>query len=156
MATRFVSKARQGAKILLIDDNRSGLMARRAVLEELGYTTKGLSCPHEALEACEPGSFDLIVTDYRLPGMNGIEFIRELRTRDPKVPVIMLSGYVEALGLTEKSTGADAVIMKSSNEVHHLVRTANRLLNMPPKRKPAVSEKAPVTPAAKAKEQGAG
>ena len=89
MATRFVSKARQGAKILLIDDNRSGLMARRAVLEELGYTTKGLSCPLEALKTCGPGNFDLIVTDYRLPGINGMEAVRLLRKNlMPLIPFV--------------------------------------------------------------------
>lgn len=156
MVTRFVSKARQGARILLIDDNCSGLRARQSVLEELGYLTEGLCDPKEALAACESHEYDLVITDYRLPEMNGVEFIAELRQRNRRIPVILISGYVDALGLTEKTTGADAVIMKSCNEVQHLVRTVGRLLNPSLLRKPAASDKPRGTSSSKTKKKAVG
>ena len=131
------------ARVLLIDDNRSGLAARRMVLEELGYETIGSQNPKDALnlftEAIENGfPFDLIVTDFKMPDLNGIELIERLRRLNASVPVILISGFVDALGLTERSTGANAVIMKSANEVQHLIRAANRLLGGRVKRKPPV------------------
>jgi CheY-like chemotaxis protein len=65
-----------------------------------------------------------------MPKMNGAELIREIRVLDQSVPIIMLSGYVEALGLTESNTGADLVLTKSANEVTHLVRAVSRLLRL--------------------------
>ncbi len=84
-----------------------------------------------------------MVTDFRMPGMNGIELIRELRALRPEVPVILISGYTEALGLTEASTGADAVLAKSAHEVSHLTRAVTRLLRRRT-RKPAASQKSSV------------
>ena len=51
--------------------------------------------------------------------------------------IILLSGFVEPLGLTEQNTGADAVIAKSSNEPAHLVRSVKRLVNRALRKPPA-------------------
>ena len=51
--------------------------------------------------------------------------------------IVMVSGFVDTLGLNEATTGADAVIQKSNNEVTHLVRAVNRLLRRKPAKKPA-------------------
>lgn len=123
--------------ILLVDDNYSGLAARRVVLEELGYKTVGVRCPHEALSLIKDRPIDLVVTDYKMPEMTGVDFIKLMRAEKPNMPVVLLSGYVDSLGLNEKNTGANAVLMKSANEVQHLVRAVKRLLhNRRAKRKP--------------------
>jgi CheY-like chemotaxis protein len=116
------------ARILLVDDNRSGLAARSAVLQEQGYQTVGKSDPREAVATFADGAFDVVVTDYRMPHMDGTELIQQLRAINPHIPVVLISGYADALGLTEKSTGANAVIMKSSHEVPHLVRAVRQLI----------------------------
>ena len=77
----------------------------------------------EALELLATRKFDLVVTDYRMPKMDGVELIQG----DPKIRlhrrrIILLSGFVEPLGLDEKTTGADVVISKSAGEVGNLVR----------------------------------
>jgi CheY-like chemotaxis protein len=125
--------------ILIVDDNALGLLARKSVLAELGHTIETSSKPEDALLLCKQQNFDLIVTDFKMPQMNGIEFIRNLRLAGVQVPVILLSGFTDTLGLSEANTGADAVIQKSSNEVQHLIRSVNRLLKKPAK-KPAASE----------------
>ena len=78
----------------------------------------------------------MVVTDYQLPALSGVDFIRELRARSAALPVILISGFADALGLHEANTGADIVIQKSANEVNHLVRAVKRLLNRKPARKP--------------------
>jgi CheY-like chemotaxis protein len=146
-----LSPSSAAVRILLVDDNRLGLAARRSVLEELGYGITTATGGHEALELFSGGRFDLIVADYRMPRMNGVEFIERARELRPAIPVILISGYVEALGLDERNTGADVVIQKSANEVAHLVRSVSRLLRRKTAaaRKPAASERA--TPKARRK-----
>ena len=132
--------------ILLIDDNQDGLLVRRALLEEVGYRVSIARTGEEALKLLESSRFDVMVTDYRMPRMNGSELIRRVRAADPNARVILLSGFVEAMGLTEESTGADAVIAKSSREATHLMRWIKRLVSQTAARKkpPATQRKLPV------------
>ncbi len=132
-----VSTRTPNGRILIVDDNQLGLIARKSVLQELGYEIIVCLEPDEALKLCAEQKFDLIVTDFKMPGMNGIQFIRELREQSGNVPVILISGFVDTLGLTEATTGADAVVQKSANEVSHLIRSVNRLLRKPAKKPPA-------------------
>jgi CheY-like chemotaxis protein len=128
------------ARILLVDDNALGLKARKTVLEELGYKIATAANGDDALEHFARQKFDLVVTDYKMPRMDGLELIGRLRKKVPELPIILISGYVDALGLSEQNTNADAVIQKSANEVPHLVRAVARLLRPKPTRKPATGE----------------
>jgi len=121
-------------RILLVDDNIRGSTARKTVLEELGHKIHVASSGAEALEQFSQNKYDLVVTDYRMPRMDGVELITCLRKQQPEIRIVLVSGFVDTLGLNEASTGADAVIQKSANEVTHLVRAVNRLLR---RRKPA-------------------
>jgi CheY-like chemotaxis protein len=126
-------------EILLVDDNRQGLIARRSLLQELGYRICTAASGEEALELFSKQKFDLVVTDYKMPRMDGIELIRRIRSVHAGARIILLSGFVEPLGLCEETTGADLVISKSAGEVAHLTRAVKRLLNRAPIRKPPAS-----------------
>lgn len=99
-------------RILLVDDNSLGLAARRSVLEELGHKVVTCSVPHDALELCGKQRFDVVVTDYKMPKMNGLEFIGRLKKQHPQIAVILISGFTDTLGLNEANTGADVVMQK--------------------------------------------
>ncbi len=60
-------------EILLVDDNRQGLIARRSLLQELGCNVTTAPNGDEALELFSRKKFDLIITDYKMPRMDGIE-----------------------------------------------------------------------------------
>jgi len=128
--------------VLLVDDNRDGLLVRRSLLEEIGCSVQIAISPEDGLKLFQAGKFDVVVTDYRMPRMDGTELIRRIRLLDPNARIIMLSGFVAPLGLTELNTGADAVISKSANEPAHLTRSVKRLLNRG-LRKPPASQKVP-------------
>jgi len=134
------ASAHDGATILLVDDNPHGLVARRAVLQELGYVIHTGANGAEALELLTNHKVDLVITDFRMPNMDGVELITRMRQLRSDLPIILLSGFVEPLGLTEKSTGADIVLSKSAGEVGFLIRSVRRLLSRQPPRKPAESE----------------
>jgi CheY-like chemotaxis protein len=122
--------------ILLVDDNRDGLLVRRSLLEEVGYRVQIATNGEEGLRLFESSSFDVVVTDYRMPRMNGAELIARIRQLKPSARIILLSGFVEPLGLTEQVTGADIVIAKSSHEPVHLLSWVKRLVNRASPRKP--------------------
>jgi CheY-like chemotaxis protein len=126
------------ATILLVDDNADGILARRCVLQELGYTVVPAGCGSEALKLAKQEAFDLIITDYRMSPINGVELIKGLRENNYRNPIILLTGFADNLGLRPESTGADVVIQKSANEIATLVRQTKRLLHPP--RKPAASQ----------------
>lgn len=140
MVPRKSSSPALPARILLVDDNSQGLKARKTVLEELGYQISTASSGEDALEHFGRQKFDLVVTDYKMPRMDGPELIARLRKRAPEIPIILISGYVDTLGLSEQNTNADAVIQKSANEVAHLVRAVARLLRQRSMKKPASAE----------------
>jgi CheY-like chemotaxis protein len=129
--------------ILLVDDNQDGLLVRRTVLEELGYRVAIALNGEEGLKLYENAKFDVVVTDYRMPRMNGAELIGRIRRLNPNARIILLSGFVEPLGLTEENTGADVVVAKSSNEPAHLTRWVKRLLNRATRKPPASQKIAP-------------
>jgi len=130
-------------RILLVDDNRDGLVVRRLLLEEIGCQVQTADGGQQALEMFHSGAFDVVVTDYRMPLMNGIELISQIRAAKPDARIILLSGFVEPLGLNEQNTGADVVIAKSSSEPANLVRSVKRLANGLLKKPPARQTAAP-------------
>ena len=131
-------RAEAPAVILLVDDNRDGVLARRSVLEELGYKVVPACCGSDALKLVEQQNFDLVITDYRMSPVDGMQLIAQLRDRNFRKPIILLTGFADSLGLNAKSTGADVVIQKSANEIANMLRHTKRLLN-PPK-KPVTSQ----------------
>lgn len=140
MKVQKTPKDAPASHILLIHHNRSGLAARKSVLEEVGYTVTAVSNPQDGIEQFAGTKFDLVVTDYRMPHMNGDALIREIRSVRRDTPVILISGVVDALGLNEANTGADVVIAKSNVEVNQMLRAVNRLLRKNIEKKPVRSQ----------------
>jgi DNA-binding NtrC family response regulator len=82
-------------KILLVDDDPTILTVLELLLNKLGYIVVLKSNAESALFLIREGlTVDLVITDYRMPGMNGVEFIRELRRILPLVPVLMFTGDI--------------------------------------------------------------
>jgi CheY-like chemotaxis protein len=136
MPHRTSSSGSHPGRILLVDGNPAGLAARKQVLEEHGHTVSIATGSADALEQFATGQFDLVVTDHRMPRMDGLGLIQKIRALAPETPIVLLSGFVDALGLDEHTTGASAVIQKSATEVQQLVRAVTRLLQ-PAKKAPA-------------------
>jgi CheY-like chemotaxis protein len=122
--------------ILLVDDNRDGLLVRRSLLEEVGCRVQIAINGEEGLKLFEAFHFDVVVTDYRMPRMDGAELIRRIRLLNPHARIILLSGFVDPMGLTEEVTGADVVIAKSSHEPVHLLSWVRRLINRAARKPP--------------------
>lgn len=80
--------------ILLVDDEIENLRSLSEVLSRFGYHVIAKPDGREALAALQDGvSVDLVITDYRMPNMDGLEFLTQLRRVAPSVPTIMLTAY---------------------------------------------------------------
>src|ERR1700750_1962321 len=83
------------ANLLLIDDNAVQAATRQTILKRAGYFVIAVLNPERALEQFRnnefPAPIDLIITDHIMPGMNGAEFIKEVRGFAPTVPVLVIS-----------------------------------------------------------------
>ena len=82
------------SKILVVDDEATILKMMELVLANAGYTVTTASSGTEALNVYGTGAnFDLLITDYKMPGMTGIELESEILKRDPSAKVLLVSGY---------------------------------------------------------------
>lgn len=79
--------------ILVVDDEAVVLKSCERVLEPEGYAVTTMKSPKEALSSLLQGSFDLVITDMKMPEMDGIEFIRQVRERDQEINIIMITGF---------------------------------------------------------------
>ena len=82
-----------GEKLLLVDDDP---LIRRSLAEVLrleGYETFEAQSGADALRVLDDIEVDLVVTDFNMPEVDGLELLRELRQRMPDVPVILVTGY---------------------------------------------------------------
>ena len=126
--------------ILLVDDNPNGLTARTMILEAEGFSVTTSANAEDAWAIFQQGRFDIVVTDYRLQGMNGGDLIRLIRAANSPARVILLSGFIGVLGLNEENTGADELILKTNKEVPELLRAVRKLAHQTPRRKPPSPE----------------
>jgi len=126
--------------ILLVDDNPNGLSARRMILEAEGFAVTTSANAEDAWAIFQQARFDIVITDYRLDGMNGGDLIRLIRAAKSPARVILLSGVIGVLGLNEENTGADELVLKTNKEVPELLRAVRKLSHQTPRRKPPSPE----------------
>jgi hypothetical protein len=115
-APLFVAAPRgHGEYVLYVDDEESLAELGRRRLEGIGYRVVSYSDPAAALAAFRgtPDRFDLVVTDYWMPRMTGIDFATEITAARPGVPILLLTGQMEDLpGDTLRAAGVRQVVRK--------------------------------------------
>jgi NADH:ubiquinone oxidoreductase subunit E/CheY-like chemotaxis protein len=88
-------------KILMVDDEEIVLKSCERILQPEGYEVRGVTSGRVALEALEGESFDLIVTDIKMPEMDGLEFMREVRKKAHEVNIVVITGYPSQESISE-------------------------------------------------------
>ncbi len=120
--------------LLYLDDEVMLVELVRAQFEQLGYRVTGYTRPTEALEAihADPGGFDVVVTDYNMPGMSGLEVARALARIRADLPVVLVSGYLSpTTQATLRAAGITEIVDKPTM-LRQLGDVIARLLDKPP------------------------
>jgi len=79
--------------ILFVDDHEVLARLSCEILEMQGYKAVSAYNAQDALNKFDSESFDLLVTDFRMEGMNGLELAKRVHQKNPEVPVIIVTGY---------------------------------------------------------------
>jgi CheY-like chemotaxis protein len=100
-------------KILVIDDNPTQCKVIKKLFESCGFSVVALDSPEEALYLLEWKDFNVIITDLRMPWMNGAEFCRRARRTRPDMLIYALSGYIHEFDRNELvEAGFDGIFSK--------------------------------------------
>jgi CheY-like chemotaxis protein len=122
--------------ILYIDDDEAQVFLLKRLMERWGYRVSAYQEQREALDALLAGGipFDLVVTDFAMPGISGIDVARAIRDALPDLPVIMVSGYItDELRAQAAAVGVRDLIGKP-HDLELLRDVIQRLL--PPRKSP--------------------
>ncbi|MDA8446908.1 PAS domain-containing hybrid sensor histidine kinase/response regulator [Paracidovorax valerianellae] len=117
--------------VMYVDDDEALVFLVRRLLRRRGYQVTGFTDPHEATEAlrADPAAYDLLVTDYNMPGYCGVDLVREAKRIRPDLPVALASGHVTAeIEQSALAEGASALIHKP-NDVKELCATVHQLVH---------------------------
>lgn len=106
-------RQRDGTQVLVVDDNELVRSVVVKILEAAGFETTEVANGKEAVETCEELDFDVIVMDYHMPIMNGLEAAKAIRSgKDRSVPILCLSGHCDSLRSELSDAGADRFLPK--------------------------------------------
>jgi PAS domain S-box-containing protein len=120
----------QGRHVMYVDDDQALVFLVERVLRRKGFTVTSFTDPFEAQTALTERAqdFDLLVTDYNMPGFSGVDLLRAAKAIRPNLPVALASGYVTPeIEQAAFEAGANALVYKP-NDVNELCETVQRLI----------------------------
>jgi CheY-like chemotaxis protein len=80
-------------RLLIVEDDLNALTGLRELLEEEGFFVRGVVSGRQAIEAAKQEPFDIVLCDYSLPGMNGLQVCRELKRLQPHSALFLVTAY---------------------------------------------------------------
>jgi len=83
-----------GYRVLVVDDDPAVLSTYRRLLRRAGFETLTQADPRKVLDNGEADGVDLLLLDYRMPGLDGLSLLAELRRQECTAPAILISAYL--------------------------------------------------------------
>src|SRR5437870_8427891 len=114
-------------KILVVDDEQSMTQFLGIVLRKEGYDVTTVNNGREALERVKSDSFDVVITDIKMPGMDGIQVLNGVKKHDPSLPVVIMTAYASQQSAIEAvNLGAYQYLIKNAknDDIKLVVRNA--------------------------------
>jgi two-component system OmpR family response regulator len=116
-----------GRRVLVVDDDATIASTFGAILRGEGYEVASAGNGAEAVQLARQNSFDLILLDLVMPGMDGLTALERLRAANPRAPVVILAADVDPDGeVAALRLGAAAVVLKPP-DIHKLLSMADEL-----------------------------
>jgi DNA-binding NtrC family response regulator len=133
------------ASVLVVDDDFAVAKILAALLEQEGFATERASSGAAALPALEARPFEVVITDLRMPGMDGMALLREVAARWPGLPVVVLTAHGSVpLAVEAVKSGAADFLLKPYDR-DEVVLVVRKLVGLTRARRDAVPEAAPAT-----------
>ncbi len=88
-----VEQPKVGTRILLVDDDRIIRLLLEETLQEMGYGVMSVESAFDGLECVQRFDIDLVFLDLKMPGMDGAELLRHIKSIKPELPVVIMTGY---------------------------------------------------------------
>lgn len=115
-------------RILLIDNDEAVCRMVEAILADKDYAVSAYTRALEAMAGFEPGHWDLVITDIKMPVMNGLDVLQKVRQQDPALPVIMITAHATVdLSIQALRKGAYDFLTKPFEPEELLSRVGNAL-----------------------------
>jgi two-component system response regulator PilR (NtrC family) len=114
-------------KILVVDDEQSMTQFLSIVLRKEGYLVTAVNNGKEALERVKADGFDVVITDIKMPGMDGIQLLNQIKKHDPSMPVVIMTAYAsQQSAIDAVNQGAFQYLIKNAknDEIKLVVRNA--------------------------------
>jgi CheY-like chemotaxis protein len=119
----------KNGRLLVVDDDRTIQNVLSRILSSMGYDVTLAGNGVEAMALFVTGPYDLVMTDFQMPIMNGWELSRLVKEQSPSTPVIVMTGFCDnRLWEKLKMNCVDAIILKPF-KLEELEQTVRRLLN---------------------------
>jgi CheY-like chemotaxis protein len=121
----------RGERVAYVDDDEVVRLMVQRVLERQGFDVTVFADPDQLVEAAQahPEFFDLLVTDYSMPGRNGLEVARAVRRVRPDIPIIIATGYVPDGLRAEVERMGNAEILNKEHTFEELGERASRAVS---------------------------
>jgi len=126
-----IRRHHKGAVILLVDDDSAVREVTASMLRELGYVILEVGSGGAALDLLDGANVDLVVLDFAMPGMNGMEVAKQVHSRFPTLPMLFITGFADQSALGKVG---DARIIKKpflGDELANKVHAALRPVSLP-------------------------
>jgi DNA-binding NtrC family response regulator len=118
-----------GIRILLVDDNEVFRRPLQRALEAAGFEVVAVPTAEAALDVLVESTADLLLTDQRLPGMDGVQLIARVKATHPAVAIIAMTAYgTNESAVEARRCGADDYLLKPF-EVPDLLHAVHRVLD---------------------------
>jgi DNA-binding NtrC family response regulator len=114
-------------KILIVDDEQSMAQFLAIVLRKEGYQVSTVQNGRDALDKVKAEAFDVVITDIRMPGMDGIQLLQGIKKHDPGLPVVIMTAYAsQQSAIDAVNLGAFQYLIKNAknDEIKLVVRNA--------------------------------
>lgn len=106
----------ESLKILIVDDEQSMLITLEDILKVMGYSVFTAGNGEQSIELVKKEQIDVVLMDYKMPGMSGVEAFREIIKIDPSINVIFITAYYDESVIREAlSEGMGAICHKPLN-----------------------------------------
>ncbi len=133
MATHFTSFSTNNSEcILLVDDDPAVCQHTEHVLKRLGYHVTTANSAEDALALVTNGgpTFQLLITDYSMPGMSGLELTKQIALRSINLPVILMSGFLNEDAFRSIPEGLNPLFIQKPFAIHDLASSIRKALKI--------------------------